>query len=328
MGPRPIPSAFRPSDPVRPPARTPFGQDWPTLLVAGGTVLALVAVAAVAMVFAMSERQQLTLLRSETEDRLNEIDRELEAMGAGLGEMVAAGEVSRPDFADHVGDLLQDDLKRAVRKEDPILAIETAAAITRKAQDLKVEASPKQIGEIALGFLRFVDDDLTPAVTPGTDRKLSDPAIRAVALLMGYRSSLLPSPLGVSPEGAVAHGAMLRLPKLHDFRPFDSASRIIGTSNALGSETSSPAKLDLLSLSEPMLSENYRSVVVDGYDLKLDGLDLRSVLFSHCSITYSGDPVQLDNVYFSHCSFQLTRMGKNFAAATLASPNRGAAVKR
>ena len=161
------------------------------------------------------------------------------------------------------------------------------------------------------------------------DRKLSDPAIEAVGELIGYRSWLLPSPLGQPQDDPPAHSAMLKLPKIHAFRPLDLESKIYGSMRALGADTgSSAAKIDLLNRQEQILTEDYRSLVVEGYDLKLDGMDLRNVVFSNCKITYSGESVLLDNVYFSNCTFEIARQGKDFAGAALNPTGLVGVVKR
>jgi len=333
MGQEPLQPVVRKPVPPRGANRTSWVRDWAVLGIGIATVVALLALAVVAMIFAMSERRQLTELSTHTQDRLNDIDRELAALGAGLGELVASAEVSRPDFASRVPDLLSDTLKRAVQREDPIFAIETAIAITRKAQQLKIEVSPQQLGEIAQGFLTLVDDE-SPILSKEkpsipADWTLSGPSIDAVSSILGYRSSLLPPPAGMPEEGSMAHGAMLRLPKLHTFRPLDSTSKIFGSSRAVGKElVAAPAKMNLLTLSDPMLTEECRSVVVEGYDVVLDGLDIRNAVFSHCNVSYSGEAVTLDNVYFSHCTFKIGRRGKDFATAVLAAGGPVGLVKR
>lgn len=311
-----------------------WAKDWAVLSLAVATVVALVGIAVAAMIFAMSERKQLTELRSRTEDRLTNIDRELAALGGGVGQLVASNEASKPDFPKRFLDLLNESVKRALQNDEPILAMETATEIAKKARELRIDADPQQIATVGRGFLRLVDDE-RPPTTPNekpatpTNERLSVPAIEAVGELIGYRSFLLPSPLGRPQDGALAHSAMLILPKLHTFKPLDSTSRIYGSMRSLaGGIGSTAAKIDLLNRPEPVLSEDYRALMVDGYDLKIDGLDARNVLFSNCKIAYSGGQLLLDNVYFSNCTFEIARQGKNFASAALSASGQVALVKR
>ena len=311
-----------------------WANDWAVVGIALGTFVALVSIAVIAMIYAMSERRQLAEISTQTANRLNEIDRELEALDAGVGKILASSEASRPDFDKHVLDLLNANLKRALQNDDPILAIETAAAITRKARELKIEVSPREVAEIGLRFLTLVDDPSPSLVSTGPpaiqrERNLSDPAIEAVGELIGYRSSLLPSPLSHAQDDIVAHNAMLRVSKVHSFSPRDLESKIYGSMRALGTETrSTSAKIDLFNRPEAILTEDYRSLLIEGYDLKLDGMDLRNVVFSHCNIAYSGEPVLLDNVYFSNCTFEIARQGKDFASAALSATGQVGVIKR
>jgi hypothetical protein len=310
-----------------------WAKDWAVVGLASITVFVLVSVAVAAMVFAMSERQQLNELRGRTEDRLTSIDRELAALGAGVGQLLSSLEASKPDFPRHFLELLNQNMDRALRNDDPILAMETATAVTKKARELRIDSDPQNIAAFGRGFLRLLEDEplpVTPTDGPDTQAnvRLYGPAIETVGELIGYRSYLLPNPLG-QPDGPLAHSAMLKLPKLHSFRPLDSASKIIGTSRSLPGESGSKtARIDLLNLPEPTLSEDYRALVVDGYDLKIDGLDARNVLFINCKITYSGAPVALDNVYFSNCTFDIARQGRDFAGAALSPSGQVGFIKR
>ena len=329
-----IPQGIRKSDRVSGPGRLGWAKDWAVLSIALATLLTMVGVAVLAVIFGMSERAQLTELTSHTEERLTNIDRELAALSAGLGQMAAHTEAARPDFPNHLLDLLKASLSRVLKNEDPILGIKTALALTKKARELKIEANPKQIGEIGLQFLKLVDDE-NPSLPPKgksatpRDQKLSVAAIETVAELIGYRSFLLPDPLGQRPDAVPAHSAMLQLPRLHAFTPLDSASKVYGSMRPLGEESeSSKAKLDLLNRTEPILSEDYRAVVVDGYDLKIDGLDLRNVVFTNCKIAYSGEPLALANVYFSNCTFDLARQAKSFASAALSPSGKVGLIKK
>jgi len=312
-----------------------WAKDWAVLSIVGATVVALVGIAIAAMIFAMSERQQLSELRSRTEDRLTNIDRELAALGASVGQMVAANEASKPDFPKRFLSLLNLSVKRTLEYQDPILSMETATAFTRKARELRIEADQQQIATDGLAFLRLLDDERSQPKTPngaaGTaaNERLYGPAIEAVGELIGYRSFLLPSPIGPPQDGAPAHNAMLMLPKLHTFRPLDSSSKIYGFLRSLPAATGGAgAKIDLMNRPEPLVSEDYRSLLVDGYDLEIDGLDVRNAVFSNCKITYSGGQLSMDNVYFSNCTFEIAREGKDFARAALSPSGQVAMVKR
>lgn len=311
-----------------------WAKDWAVMSIVVATVVALVGIAGAAMIFAMSERKQLSDLRSRTEDRLTNIDRELAALGASVGQVVASNEASKPDFPRRFLDLLNQAVKRALDYEDPILAMETATAITRKARDLRIDAGQQQIASVGRALLRLLDDERSLPKTPNeapaaqTNERLYGPAIEAVGELIGYRSFLLPSPIGTSQDGVLAHGAMLMLPKLHTFRPLDSSSKISGFARSLAAATgSSAAKIDLMDRSGPIISEEYRALLVDGYDLVIDGLDARNVVFSNCKIIYSGGQISMDNVYFSNCTFEIVRQGKDFARAALSPSGQMGIVK-
>ena len=153
---------------------------------------------------------------------------------------------------------------------------------------------------------------------------MSVAAIEAVAELIGYRSFLLPSPLGQPQDATVAQSAMLKLPKLHSFRPLDSASKIYGSMRSLAA---TGAKIDLLNGTAPILTKDYSTLLVEGYDLKIDGLDVRNVVFSNSKITYLGGRLSLDNVYFSNCTFELTPAGWNFANLTFGPSGQVTLVK-
>ncbi|MBZ5623824.1 MAG: hypothetical protein LAQ69_34745 [Acidobacteriia bacterium] len=295
-----------------------WAKDWAVLGVALTAVAALVAITIGVMILAMSERKQLTALRSQTEDRLSSFDRELSALGAGVGQLIASNEASKPDFSKRFLDMLNENIRRAIANDDPILAMETATAITRKARELRINSDQEHIAAAGRDFLRLVSSETRP--TPAYDR-LSAPAMEAVAELIGYRSFLLPNPLGQPQDGIAAHSAMLMLPKFHGFKPLDSESRIYGYMRSLAMGTAGTgAKLDILNRSESILAaEPYAAVMVDGYDLKIDGLDAHNVVFRNCRITYSGSQLTLDNVYFTNCTFQMDRSGRDFARAALSA---------
>jgi hypothetical protein len=119
------------------------------------------------------------------------------------------------------------------------------------------------------------------------------------------------------------------LPKLHTFRPLDSSSRIYGFLRSLPAATGGAgAKIDLLNRPGPLISEDYRSLLVDGYDLQIDGLDVRNTVFTNCKITYSGGQLSVDNVYFSNCTFEIAQQGKDFARAVLSPSGQLAMVRR
>jgi hypothetical protein len=334
MGQEPIQQGVNRSDSITGFRWLAWAKDWAVLSIAVATVVALIGIAVAAMIFAMSERKQLAELRSRTDDRLTTIDRELAALGGGLGKLLASDEASKPDFPKRFLDLLNDSVKRAWRNDDPILAIETAAAIARKARELKLDADPQMVGTVARGFLRLVDDETLSKTqnersTAPTNERVYGPAMEAVGELIGYRSSLLPNPLGQAEDGALVHSAMLKLPKFHSFKPLDSASRIIGSFRSLATDAGkTAAKIDLLNRPEPILSEDYRALVVEGYDVTIDGLDARNVLFSNSKITYSGGQLAMENVYFSNCTFQIAVRGGDFAIASLSPSGQVGLIKR
>jgi hypothetical protein len=308
-----------------------WAKDWAVLCIVVATVVALVGIALAAMIFAMSERKQLSELRSRTEDRLTNIDRELAALGAGVGQMLASNEASRPDFPRRFLVLLNQSVKRALEYDDPILSMETATALTRKARDLRIEADQQLIATDGLALLRLLDDERSQPKTANTQtsERLYGPAIEAVAELIGYRSFLLPSPIGPPQDGTPAHSAMLMLPKLHTFRPLDSSSKIYGFLRSLpASAGGAGAKINLMNRPQPLVSEDYRSLLVDGYDLEIDGLDARNAVFSNCKITYLGGQLSMDNVYFSNCTFEIAREGRDFARAALSASGQVAMVRR
>jgi hypothetical protein len=289
-----------------------------TMVVLGGILIAL-------SVMVLSEQKHLNEVRSNTGERLTNIDRELASICEGAGQLIATHEASKADFTGRLSELLNENLKRASRNDDPVLAMKIAAAISRKARALGIHADPEELATIARGFLRMVDDEslLTQPAGSASDRR-SAPAIEAAEELIGYRSFLLPSPFGQPQGDAVAHSAMLKLPKLHTFRPLDSTSKIFGSTQSMAATA---AKIDLLNRPEPILSEDYRALLVDGYDIKIDGMDVRNVVFHNCKIAYSGGPLTLDNVYFSNCSFEIAPEGKDFANVALAPFGKVSLVK-
>ncbi len=311
-----------------------WAKEWAVLAIIAVTLLALFGIAAVAMVFALSERKELTELSTHTANRLNDNDREVAALASGLAQVLATTEASRPDFPKRVVDLLDANLKRALESDAPVLSIETAAAIAHKARELKIDVSQQKLSEIGLGFLSLVEDENPSAPKNGAgalpkDRNLSGPAIQAVGEVLSYRSYLLASVLDQPPDGATTHNAMLRLSKLHSFVPLDLDSRIFGSMQVLGADASgSTAAINLLNRPDPMVSEDYRTLVVDRYNLKLDGLDARNVVFRDSHIVYSGEPVALDNVRFSNCTFELTPQSKAFASAALNPSGQVGVLKR
>jgi hypothetical protein len=71
--------------------------------------------------------------------------------------------------------------------------------------------------------------------------------------------------------------------------------------------------MDLLNGTASILNKDYSTLLVEGYDLTIDGLDVRNVVFSNCKITYSGERLTLDNVFFSNCTFEIAPAGRSFA---------------
>jgi len=305
------------------PRVAPWMGDFAALAIAAVNVAAVLIITFVASYLALSQRRQLKELTSRTEERLSEVDREFAAMDVRLGQMIASTEASQPDFAKRFPELLREDLDRALKGDTPVLALETGAALTRNARELKVDANPELASEIGLGFLKLVDDGAPPPATavrvpPTKESRLSVPAMHAVEELLTYRSYLLGRNPARPEEGTTAHTAMLKLPELHRFRPFDLTSIIHGPEIAAGTHSANPAaRIALLDRPEVVLTEGYQVLIVDGYDLQLDGLDLGNVLFENCTIAYSGGPIALDSVSFLNCKFLVTPRGKSFATATL-----------
>lgn len=295
------------------------------------TVVALVGIAAASLIFAMSERKQLADLRSRTEDRLASNERDLAAVADGLGQLTAINEAAKPDFAKRLPEMLNRDVRLALQNDDAIVALERIAALTRKARETKASTDAGLMAEVARQVLRLMDSELVLSIEDTNNLRndrLTGPAMEAVTELVGYRSFLLNSPLGLT-EGVTAHNAMLVLPKLHEFSPQDSSSKIYASPRLMGSDMRGlPAKLELMDRTEVIPTEEAKTLIVDGYDLKLDGLDARNVLFTNCKITYSGAPIALDNVYFSNCTFSIERAGKDFAAATLTPSGQTGIIKR
>jgi len=296
------------------------------------TVLALIGIAAASLIFAMSERKQLADLRTRTEDRLASNERDLAAVADGLGQLTAINEASKPDFSKRLPEMLNNDVRRALQNDDAIVALERIAALTRKAREIKASTDPAMMAEVARQVLRLMDSEQAPLTIEDANNlrndRLTGPAMEAVTELVGYRSFLLNSPLGLT-EGMTAHNAMLALPKLHEFIPRDTSSKIYASPRSMGSDmVGLPAKLSLLDRAEVIPTEEAKSLIVDGYNLKLDGIDARNVLFTNCKITYSGAPISLDNVYFSNSTFLIERAGKDFAAATLTPSGQTGIIKR
>jgi hypothetical protein len=289
-------------------------KDWAILSLAAVTIVVLAGIVVAAMILVMSERKQLTEVHNRTEDRLRDVNRELAALDMGMGQLIAADEASKPGFSKGFPDLLNEDLKRALQNDAPILEIKTATAIVRKARELRIDANPQQIAEVGRGFLRLVEDVGPPTTSDGklapANDSLSIAAFETIGELIGYRSFLLPNPLGQPQDAALVESAMLKLPKLHSFKPLNSASGIYGSMQSLAA---TGAKIDLLNGTAPLLNKDYSTLLVEGYDLRIDGLDVRNVVFSNCKITYSGERVILDNVYFSNCTFEIAPAGRNFA---------------
>jgi hypothetical protein len=312
--------------------RGPAAKDLGLLILGGITAAALLGIAIASFIYAASERKQLSELRNRTENRLAVMDQEVTDMGAGLGRLVAVNESSKPDFAKKFPGLLDQNVQSALRNDGSVLALENITALTRQARDLKVTADAGLIDIIAKQLLRLVatpsrgDED---AQTLTIRDRLSNPALGAIGELIGYRSFLIDSPLGQASDGAMVHGAMLILPKLHEFKPLDSASKVSGSSHALTPDVASTiARLDLMKRPEPVVTEEFKTIVVEGYDLQIDGIDARNVLFSNCKITYSGGEVALDNVYFSNCTFHMTGDSRDFANAALTPSGQTSIVKR
>jgi hypothetical protein len=294
-----------------------LAKDWAVLTIAAATVIALAGIVVAAMTFVISERRQITAVRSRVEERLTNVDRELASLSAGMGRLVASNAAASPDFPRRLLEQLNESLRHASENDNPILAMKTAAAITRKARELGIDVNPQEVAAVGQGFLRLVDDGSQPTnpqlAGPANDR-LSVPAIETAGELIGYRSVLLQRPFPPQNE-LLAQSAMLKLPKLHPFTPLGSTSKIYGSR----SMAVTSAKIDLLDRPEPILSEDYRALLVDGYDVKIDGMDIRNVVFRSSKIAYAGGRLSLNNVFFSNCTFQIAPEGKGFANVALGS---------
>lgn len=211
-------------------------------------------------------------------------------------------------------------MKRAARSGEPVLAVESAAAIVRKARELKIPSDPEHAAVVGRAFLRIANND-----------RGTIPAMDTVQELLGYRSFLLPPVFDDPDRGIVAHNAMLMLSRLHDFQPLKSESQIYGYIRPFrGMETSNAtARLNILGRSNSILPvDAYQAVLTEGYEVKIDGLDARNIAFNNCKIIYSGGSLILENVYFSNCTFELDKSGMEFAAAALSSSGEVSLVKR
>jgi hypothetical protein len=291
-------------------------KNWMWFFLGGCVAIALLAAAVTAMLYVLSEQKQLEAVRGRTEQRLAEIDYRVANLGWGLGHMIADRAAARSDFSFRFLEMINESLRKASANENPVLAMKTATAVVRKAREKGIHADPQDLADSGLGFLRLVDDYTpSPGATGAPGEQLSEPAIETVSELIGYRSALLRTPLDLGAgETAVAQSAMQKLSRLHAFSALDNNARIYGSTQTI---SGSDARMNLLDKSVSNPGENYRSLLVDGYDVKLDGLDLRNVVFRNSRIGYEGGPILLDTVFFSNCTFQITPQGRDLANVVL-----------
>ena len=296
-------------------------------LIAISVVIELVCVLVAAMAFVVPEQRKLNAIRIRTEERLATIDDQLSELGSGLGRLAAASAASRPDFARRFPELVNSCLQQSLQNENPILAMKTAEEMVRKARQLGVPADAPGIADMGLGFLRLVEDPPPPGVKVQVDRtdRMSAPAMELIGELIGYRSGILQDELGEVDNTALDAGAMAKIPKLHPFKALGPASRICGSLRSLGP---SQAKLNLLDRGDTVLSQHYQTVLVEGYSVKLDGMDMRNVVFRNSRIEYGGGRLSLDTVYFTNCTFELAPDGKDFANVLLTSAHGVASLVR
>lgn len=281
------------------------------ILIGGATVLFLMGVAAAAMIYAMSERRQVTDFRNYTEDRFASVDKEMSGLGAALATLIGDQEVSKGDFATRAPAMLEEEATQAEMKVHPLMAGEMAIVIARRAREMHVRSDPERIATVALRFLRLTEDD----------PRLAEAYMQSIAELASYRSWLMPNPFGAS-GGSVTHEVMSAVPKIHSFQPQTLESRVTGYKQTADGYTTGEARLVVLNRSEPLVAgdeQGYRALMVDGYNLILDGLDARNVVFNNCKITCRGGPLALDNVHFVNCTFDLDTTAQDVAAALFQS---------
>ncbi len=61
--------------------------------------------------------------------------------------------------------------------------------------------------------------------------------------------------------------------------------------------------------------------VIENWDVTLDGLDCRNVIFKNCKVVYHGGGFRLENSQFNNCSFDIPRTlpGQRLATTLFAS---------
>ena len=158
-------------------------------------------------------------------------------MGAGLGQLVAMNESSKPDFAKQ--------LPRPARSECSERAAERRLSARTREHHGSDPASSRVRVMVDAGLIDIVAKDLLRLVSAplsrGRRRSDADDQ-RSVVEPSSWRDWRIDWVSFVSVgEPArdrhrwrnASHGAMLTLPKLHAFQPLDSASKITGVTRPL-----------------------------------------------------------------------------------------------
>jgi hypothetical protein len=242
--------------------------------------------------------------QQHAEDRLVEIEK-------SLARLTALVEASKPGFGNRLPTLLKESLRDAGNESGSTLPLETARLLSDQAKERKPPGDPHEIGSIGQGFVRLASTNQN-----------ENSAIPVVSALMAYRSSLLPEPAPII-AFMTAHAAMDILKDFVSIHPIVAAPQILGVLrlDRPSGRPRNPTFADIRRIeSSPFPGAAiYSALVVDGYELDLDGLWVQNVLFRNCTIIYDGSPVVLSNVFFRRCNFRINNKGLALANTIFSS---------
>jgi len=251
------------------------------------------------VLFVLLQWNTYTIFRTHTDDRLINIEK-IEAQAS------ASNEASKPDFANRLPLLLQGESNQIDKL--PIFSIEKIKALVAKARETKVKSDPRPIQEIT--------QRLAPLLNNST---LSGEVEATLNELLSYRSDLSDGIITTADKlYSIARAATDIFPQFFPLKPLSSESKIYGVAEISQNLELVDGKAVIMYIGakpNPLIWQ-YRLVLVDGYEVNLDGLLLLNVVFRGSKIIYKGGRLDLQNTYFTNCTFQID---KNLAARMASS---------
>ena len=258
-------------------------------------------------IFILLQWNGYTVFRTRTEDTLSVIEKQLASLST-------SAELSRPDIAKHIGQILQ---SRAAGSGAQLkLNLEVAGRLVEEAKKRGLKADPSSVGKAGEPFI--------PIAATSKDPSESALAWQVASKIMSYKSFLDSDAIQEIPSNPLAKQSVEIEFSIYVAENYGGWEARISKDLVDDKNTAKYQLLDAPSNPE-RLGPAYLILSPTKPDMppvfSLDGHLIKNVIFRNVTIRYRGGPLMLKNVSFANCQFDvlLGPKGRQFSNAMLAA---------